>query len=104
MIRQCSWCIPSHVLGVRCDRCGSENCVAAVKRPYWLCAGCGAYFANDVITHGMCDGARLAFEGDETENLMESTKDEDGVKTVATCFWLAVCVAAMAALVLRWWL
>lgn len=100
MIRQCNWCIPSHVLGVRCDRCGSENCVAAVKRPYWLCVECGAYFENDVITHGMCDGARLAFEGDAPENLT----GENGPRMLRTALALALVVAAMAALVLRCWL
>ena len=104
MIRLCAWCVPSHVIGVKCDKCGSENCVAAVKRPYWLCVDCGAYFENDVITHGMCNGARLAFLDDATESLVASTEDENGPRMIRTALALALVVAAMAALVLWGWL
>ena len=100
MIRQCAWCVPSHVIGVKCDKCGSENCVAAVKRPYWLCVECGTYFENDVITHGMCDGASLACLDEATDSLV----DENGPRMIRTALALALFVAAMAALVLWCWL
>jgi ribosomal protein L37AE/L43A len=102
MKRICSWCVPNHVLGVKCDSCGSKDCVKAADEELWLCIDCGSTFNNDVVTYGMCSNANLA--------LFRNTKLPTPTKQLpilVVCVWvLIVSVSSLFAIVkaVEWYL
>ena len=109
--RVCSWCNPAHDLPCRCPACNSLDTLPGMHHDFWLCRTCGAYFElppDAPITHGMCDaykrGSFSALEYFENHEATDSLVDENGPRMIRTALALALFVAAMAALVLWWWL
>ena len=101
MNRICSWCVPNHMIGVKCDSCGSTDCVQAVGEQYWLCVDCGTTFTDKIITSGICpDAAKALKDRNKAEKQSRSRRLSIGqswclMLAIDALVWIAVVKIAL---------